>query len=62
MAKFFAKAKVIEEETNVAANAAQVKMDAAMKEFRVILPAMEAAESAVDSLTVRNIAEFSSFA
>jgi dynein heavy chain len=56
------KAKVKEEETNVVAAAAQVKMDAAQKELAAAIPAMEAAEAAVDCLSVKAIVEFGSFA
>ena len=61
MAEIFAKFKVIEEETNIVAEAAQAKMDAAQKELAAAIPAMEAAEAAADCLTVRNVIEFSSY-
>ena len=61
MAEIFAKFKIIEEETNIIAEAAQAKMDAAQKELAAAIPAMEAAEAAADCLTVRNVIEFSSY-
>ena len=62
MAEIFAKFKVIEEETNIVAEAAQAKMDAAQKELAAAIPAMEAAEAAADCLTVKSIVEFMSYA
>ena len=50
-----------EEETNVIANAAQAKMDEANKQLEAAIPAMEAAEAAVDCLSAKAIVEFKSF-
>jgi len=50
-----------EEETNIVANNAKGQMDAANKELEAAIPAMEAAEAAVDCLSVKAIVEFSAF-
>lgn len=54
-------AQTQEEETNVIAAAAQKKMDEATKQLEAAIPAMEAAEDAVNCLSVKAIQEFSSF-
>ena len=50
-----------EEETNVIANAAQAQMDDANRQLEAAVPAMKAAEEAVDCLSVKAIVEFSAF-
>jgi len=51
-----------EDATNIIANAAQKKMDEATTQLEAAVPAMEAAEAAVDCLSVKAIVEFKSFA
>ena len=51
-----------EEETNVIANEAKKQMDEANVQLEAAIPAMQAAEAAVDCLSVKAIVEFSSFA
>ena len=50
-----------EDATNIIANAAQAKMDEANRQLQAAIPAMEAAEAAVDCLSVKAIVEFKSF-
>ena len=50
-----------EEETNIIANAAKKQMDEATTQLEAAIPAMQAAEAAVDCLSVKAIVEFSSF-
>ena len=50
-----------EEETNVIANNAKKQMDEANEQLAAAIPAMEAAEGAVDCLSVKAIVEFSAF-
>ena len=50
-----------EDATNIVAAAAQKKMDEATTQLEAAIPAMEAAESAVDCLSVKAIVEFKSF-
>ena len=54
-------AQVQEEETNVIAEAAQKQMAEATVQLEAAIPAMEAAEEAVNCLSVKAIQEFSSF-
>ena len=54
-------AQVQEEETNMLANAAQEKMDAAEKELEQAIPLIKEAEAAVDCLSLSMINEFKSF-
>jgi len=51
-----------EDATNIVANAAQKKMDEANTQLEAAVPAMKAAEDAVDCLSVKAIVEFKSFA
>ena len=48
-------------ETNVVADAAQVKIDATQKRLADAILAMEAAEAAIDCLSVKTIVEFCCF-
>lgn len=50
-----------EEETTAIANSAQEQMAEAEKKLEAAIPAMKAAEAAVDCLSVKAIVEFSSF-
>jgi dynein heavy chain len=54
-------AQIQEEETNIIANNAKRQLDEATVQLEAAIPAMQAAEDAVDCLSVKAIVEFSSF-